>query len=280
MAIALLIVLGLVVTVVLARLRWRAVTDDLARQLDAESTLAASPTVIPQESGDLPAPVVRYFEAALGSEQGHIAATLIHWRGDFLLRPESNGWRRFRATQVFQTHPPGFVWDARIQMMPGLDVFVRDAFVDGVGSMRGAVLGIIPVVDIHGTPEIAAGALQRYLGEAVWFPTALLPESGVQWTALDDSSARATLAAGGTSVSLDFRFRADGLVESMYSPSRFRDVDGTAVPTPWEARVSQYVERDGVRVPGAGEVTWLLPEGRLPYWRGQLVDVAYTRELD
>jgi hypothetical protein len=28
-------------------------------------------------------------------------------------------------------------------------------------------------------------------------------------------------------------------------------------------------------IPARGEVAWLLPQGRLPYWRGRFVDVLY-----
>jgi hypothetical protein len=97
----------------------------------------------------------------------------------------------------------------------------------------------------------------------------------VTWAALDDTSARATLTAGGTTVSLDFHFGADGLVERIYSPARGRDVKGTSVPTPWEGRWFEYAERDGVRVPTRGEVAWILAAGRLPYWRGEITKVAY-----
>ncbi len=74
----------------------------------------------------------------------------------------------------------------------------------------------------------------------------------------------------------DFRFGTDGLVESVYTASRFRDVDGTPVPTPGEALVSEYEARDDVLVPGAGEAAWLLPDGRFPYWRGAVAELDYV----
>jgi hypothetical protein len=157
----------------------------------------------------------------------------------------------------------------------GLDFLVRDAFVEGVGSMLGTVLGLVTVVNVHDTPDITAGALVRFLAEAVWLPTALLPSHGVRWTPLDAASARATLTSGVTTASLDFHFGADGLVERIYTPARGRDVNGTFVPTPWEGRWLEYAERGGLLVPVRGEVAWILPEGPLPYWRGEISDVVY-----
>ena len=274
----LVILVAVALTLLVARLRWRSATNDLIAQLSASPMAAVSAAILPAEIDSLPAPVARYLGTALGSDPRQIARVHVVWTGKFSQRPGADEWKPLRAQQVFHTRPPGFVWDARISLGPGLDVLVRDAFAGGTGSMRGAIHGLVPVVDVHGTPEIAAGALQRYLGEAVWFPAALLPRNGVHWESLSDSSARASLTVGETSVSCDFRFGTDGLVESVYSASRFRDVDGTPVPTPWEALVSEYEERDGVLVPSAGEAAWLLPDGRFPYWRGEVVDLEYMHE--
>jgi hypothetical protein len=130
-------------------------------------------------------------------------------------------------------------------------------------------------VSVAGTPDVNAGALHRYLAEGVWMPTALLPSQGVVWTALDDTSARATLTAGATTVSLDVFFGPDGLITRVFTPGRARDVDGRAVPTPWEGRFSDYAGREGMRIPLTGEVAWILPGGPQPYWRGRITGAAY-----
>ena len=56
---------------------------------------------------------------------------------------------------------------------------------------------------------------------------------------------------------------------------RYRDVNGTAVLTPFEGRYERFERRAGVMRPAAAEVAWLLPEGRFAYWRGQPADVTY-----
>jgi hypothetical protein len=38
-----------------------------------------------------------------------------------------------------------------------------------------------------------------------------------------------------------------------------------------------YKRVDGFMIPTTGEVAWVLPEGRAPYWRGQLIDVRFER---
>jgi hypothetical protein len=123
--------------------------------------------------------------------------------------------------------------------------------------------------------EGAAGALHRYLAEAVWFPTALLSRHGVVWTPLDESSARATLSVAATTVSLDLHFGDGSLVHRVYTSARAREVEGRAVLTPWQGRFSDYAERDGMRIPLTAEVEWILPEGPQLHWRGRMTEIAY-----
>jgi hypothetical protein len=220
----------------------------------------------------LPAPVTRYFDSVLTPGQPMVAAACIEWEGEFSMRPHR--WSAFTATQHYRVHPPGFVWDARIRMSGVLPVLVRDAYAGHEGSLRAAIGGIVKVADQHGTADIARGELLRYLGEAVWFPTALLPSSGVTWTAIDDRSATATLSDGSITVSLDAHFADSGEIESL-SAMRPRDVRGASVLTPWVARVRGYSRRHGMMVPASGDVEWQLPTGPLPYWRGRVVSAQY-----
>jgi hypothetical protein len=227
---------------------------------------------------DLPAPVERYFAFALPSRMDRIYSARIRWTGEFQMRPGA-GWSAFDAEQDFTAFPPGFVWDARIRMMPLVPVRVRDSYMAGQGTMLGKVGGLVTVVNQSGSPEMASSALTRWLGEAVWFPTALLPratrDDGVQWEAIDDTTARATIRDGASEASADFHFAPTGEITSM-TALRYRDVNGASVLTPFEGRYRDYERRDGIMIPMHAEVAWLLPKGRFAYWRGHPAEVRYN----
>lgn len=260
---------------VLSAYRWRRETTRLVKQLRLRGPATRPTTFNTAELRGLPPPVVRYFGTVLSDAHPVIRYARLVQRGRFLVRPTPNGWRPFTAEEHFGTESGGFVWSARIAMAPRLSIWVRDGLVGGTGSMRAGVMGLWTVADVKHTPEIAEAALQRYLAEAVWFPTALLPSQGVAWAAMGDTSARATLTVAGSTASLDFHFGGDGLVKRVYTAARGREVEGRAVPTPWQGRFSRYESRDGVTIPIAGEVEWLLPEGARPYWRGELTAVSF-----
>ena len=134
---------------------------------------------------------------------------------------------------------------------------------------------LLTVMDQPSTPELAQGELMRFLAEAVWYPTALLPSQGIVWEAVDDSQARATLSDGPVTVTLLFHFNAQGLVDTVSAAGRYREVAGSQVATPWQGRFWDYQRRDGMLVPLAGEVGWQLEKGPKPYWRGQIDRVDY-----
>ena len=83
----------------------------------------------------------------------------------------------------------------------------------------------------------------RWFAEALWYPTALLPSQAVRWEAVDDHSAKAT--------------------------------GNKLVLAPWEGIWSNYQVRDGVLVPLTGEVAWMRPEGRKPYFVGEVTALAF-----
>jgi hypothetical protein len=223
----------------------------------------------------LPAPVQRYFRAVLTESQPLVAAVNLEHTGTFDMGEDAAQWKPFTSTQRVVTRPPGFDWDARIAVVPGVAVHVHDAYVAGAGLLRASVLGLVPVADLQGSGELAQGELMRYLAEAVWYPTALLPSQGVRWDPIDANSARATLADGGTWVSLVFRFGDDGLIDTVRADARGRTIANTVIPTPWMGRFWNYAVRDGMRIPLDGEVAWVMPEGPKPYWRGRVTQLRY-----
>ena len=256
--------------------RWRLRTRDFDASLRAAKTAGARRTFDPRELESLPAPVRRYLQVALRPGQPVVVSARVSTAGEFLLDVEKRRWAPFTADQLFTVTPPGFDWDARIRMLPGLNVFVRDAYRQGVGHLRAEAAGLVKVANVPQSPDLARSELLRWLAEAPWFPTALLPSQGVRWEAVSEDRSRATIEDRGVKASVEFRFGPDGLPVSLFAPDRPRAVGTANVPTPWEATWSAWGPRNGMRIPSAGEVAWVLPEGRLSYYRGRVTSVAYA----
>jgi hypothetical protein len=223
----------------------------------------------------LPAPVQRYFRAALREGQPVVSAVDVELAGTFNLSASEEKWKPFTSRQRVVIRPPGFLWDAVIAMLPGVGVCVRDSYVAGEGRVHAAVLGLFTMADVHGGGEIARGELMRFLAEAAWYPTALLPSQGVNWDAVDERSANATFADGGLALTLLFKFNDADLIESVRAEVRGAMVGKSILMIPWEGRWSDYQLRDGMTVPLTGEVAWLWPEGRRAYFRARVTSLRY-----
>ena len=252
---------------------WNGKTLGMIEQLKAAALVSEPRTVSFTGFDALPAPVARYFRFALKEGQPFIRTARMQQQGEFWMKGK---WIPFTSEQYFSATPPGMVWDADMQMNPLLNVRVRDAYVAGQGSMQGKLLALMPVVNEQGGAELKAGALLRYLAEAVWLPTALLPSDNLQWSAIDEQRALATLTDSGLSVPLEFRFNDSGEIISFYTPGRYyREDDGRNVLKPLAGYHGVYEARSGMRIPIEGEVEWQLPDGRLPYCKLKIVGVEY-----
>ncbi len=257
------------------RVRWRFARRKRREQLEAARLPPVITVFDESELDPLPAPVQRYFRAALTNRQAVIAAASFEQTGTLNLSETAERWKPFSATQRVVTTRPGFDWDARMTMGAGIFFAVHDSRIAGEGSLRASVCGLIAKADLRDRGELARGELLRFFMEAVWYPTALLPSQGLSWSAVDDHQAQATLQDGGVSVTLLFRFNDEGLIDSMRAEARARISAGKTESLPWEGRVWSYATCSGMRIPLEAEVAWILPGGAKPYCRAKLTHLRY-----
>lgn len=228
--------------------QWSVTIRDLVAQLRAGRVVPNTSRYREAELADLPAPVQRYFRAVLTSGQPIVTAPRLTQIGTFNMGTSADQWKPFTATQDFESARPGFVWNATITLFPGFPMRVVDAFTSGKGLLRPTLLDLYSMGTLQGTGEIARGELLRHFAESAWFPTALLPNQGVVWQAVDDTSAQATMTDGPNSVTTLVRFGIDGLISSFYVEERTTKVGGASEMLPCAGRISNYQIRSGMRL--------------------------------
>ncbi len=274
-----LLVLGLIILAAVAIVRvngWR-LEKNLQKMVGELNQAVASPPANPlpvQELENLPLPVQRYFRKVLPSAPGRIRRVELYQNAIFRLDERRTKGFPLQARQFYTTEPPGFLWDARIRMAPLITVRVLDAYLNGKGVLQAHLMNTLKVAEAFASRELDSGELLRWLAEAVWFPTALLPSTRLHWQAVDERSARAILTDGPNEVSLVFHFKISGEIVRA-TGQRYRMVDGAYLPTLWSARYWDYQRREGMLIPLQGEVAWDLPEGQFVYWKGKIERIAY-----
>jgi hypothetical protein len=227
------------------------------------------------EINGLPAPVQRYFRKTLQDGQLMVTGVRMRHRGTFNMSQTMDQWKPFTSDQQVITQRPGFDWNGRVTVLPGVPVWVHDTYIAGEGILHAALFGLFSLANTRGTSEIAQGQLMRFFAEAAWYPTALLPSQGIHWEAAGDRAAQGTLTEGNLKITMLFTFNEQDLIESVQAEARGRTVGSKVIPTPWKGHFWNYREHSGMQIPLDGEVAWMLPEGAKPYWRGSITEISY-----
>jgi hypothetical protein len=221
----------------------------------------------------LPPPVQRWLDRAGVIGRPLVSTVRLRQQGEIRVEP-GGAWLPATAEQYFSVASPGYVWRVETRMFSVLPVVGRDEYRAGTGSMLIKAAALIRLVDAKGA-KIDSGAMQRFLGEMVWFPSAALGLN-VTWSVIDARTARATLADHGRSVDVDLEFDDIGRVTAIRA-QRFMGGGTQAMLTPWEVSCTAWKRFAGVEVPVVGEVGWRLSTGYFSYYRWRILDVEYDR---
>ena len=120
-------------------------------------------------------------------------------QGEIRLAPEQ-AWMPLQAEEILSTK--GFLWKAiagrGLMRMRGADYYTQ-----GQGRMRFLLWGLIPMVNAH-SPDLIRSAKGRWVGEFFWLPSALLPDQGVSWQAIDHNTIQSSLKVDGEPITLTF----------------------------------------------------------------------------
>jgi hypothetical protein len=162
-----------------------------------------------------------------------------------------------------------------MQMMPFIDVSGRDKFIEGKGEMLIKILSLIPIVNIGDNEKINTGAIQRYLGEIVWFPAGALSPY-ITWEKIDDLSARATISYKGIKGSGVFYFNEEGDFIK-FSAQRYMGGDDDAVLREWIITANESRILNGIKIPVKCEATWKLESGNWTWLKLEISDLEYNK---
>lgn len=261
-------VVAVVLAAAMARFEAKAAAEVAA--LLARVPAGPAAVVTKAEVDALPAPIARWLDAA--GVIGRPRATVVRLTQTGELRMAKDAaWLPATAEQVFTVVEPGFVWTTRVTMAKVLPVLGRDLYAGGRGHMRVTLAGLVPVVDATGA-TIDEGTLQRWLGELVWFPSAALSPH-IQWAAIDERQAKATLEYGGVRGEGVFTIDERGRFVSMEA-LRFLGGGPEARRERWLVPATAWRRFDGVEVPVEGEVTWRLADGDFTYYRWRITSLV------
>lgn len=271
--IILVLIFVLVITVNIAAAVFNRRADKEAREVLSSTHLVSKEAIQPEDLACLPYCVQRWLERSgvVGKDKIHTVRLTQTGR---MRTAESKPWMPFEAVQYINVDKPGFVWKAKVKAAPLVYLTGRDKYYKGHGYMLIKLLALIPVVDAKPGYELDQGAMQRFLAELVWYPTAALNDY-IYWEEIDADSARATMTWEGVTASMVFNFNAQGDLLNNVT-SRYREVNGSYVLNDWGGVARAYQEYNGIRISNKSDVIWKLETGDFNWLQIKVTDINYN----
>lgn len=221
----------------------------------------------------LPEPVQRYFAFAFPNGIPDVQLVRLTAEGQFR-RPRTDDFKFTTSEQVIAVSEPALMFSATTPIIPGVWARAYDYFANGEMEMKAKILSTLTVVDERETPALNVISLRRWLLESALFPTALLPGGPVTWEPIDETSARAIVAANGLQSSMVVHFGKAGAITHMVAEE---DGDLTSPYHGSGEHVSRtdYREVQGVMIPHAFVISRMADDKIYPFFDARLTSLIF-----
>ncbi len=135
----------------------------------------------PSQVEQLPEIARRYFRHAIAPGTPFYSTAEVQMEGSFLLGDRKKFQTYAMSARQALRPPEQFVWIPELQSGP-ISITGSDALAGGRAWTRFWMLRLLPVANDQSSPDLVRSAQFRAAVEgALWLPTSLLPERGVEW---------------------------------------------------------------------------------------------------
>jgi len=252
----------LITTLIMGDRMMKSELDKDIERLFADSENISGKFYTSNQIKDLPLPVQKYFKYSLKENQPYVSYARLQHSGEF---KASKNWVSIKGEEYFTVQKPGFVWFGSVPLFSAKDVYIN-----GKGNLKVKFLSLIKIVDAKGR-ETDQGELLRWLGEALLFPTALLPSENLRWEPIDNNSAKVIFTDKNLTIEGIFFFNEEGQI-TQFKTKRYKD----KTLENFTGYCGDYRTVDGMKVPFYLEAVWNLESGDLSYAKFKIDRIEYN----
>lgn len=235
------------------------------KQLFADSDTINTQVFHPSQLAGLPIPVQQYFRHVLKEGQPYINYARLRHHGRFKSAVDGK-WQSITGEEYFTVDKPGFIWKGKINRLTAVDSFIA-----GEGSLKVYLFSIFRIANGSGS-KFSQGELLRWLGESVWFPTALLPNDQLHWEPINNYQAKLVYSYKKLLVFYIVTFNDAHEIIQMETQ---RYMGSNELET-WTGNLSNYKLLNNVMIPATIQATWNLEQRDFTYAVFYLTRIDYN----
>jgi hypothetical protein len=230
-----------------------------------------------EDISKLPEPVQRYFRYCgyIGKEKMSNARFV--WDDVNFKMSVDKPWIKIKYDQYnFVTEPArlAYIYSKMFGILPFEG---NDKYLKGKGNMVGTLLKKITVFNVTGD-EINVSAAVTYLSESLVVPNCAL-QKFIKWETIDKNHAKGIIEYYGIKTEGIFTFNDKGEMTKFETDNRYMDTgNGKSEKHKWTADLSNYIEKNGIKIPSKLKGIWNLPGGDYEYFNGTIIEILYNNK--
>ncbi len=187
---------------------------------------------------------------------------------------ENSNWLKIKSTEYFTSQKPNLLWDAEIGNSKFFWIEIVDSYLRRKGNTLIKINSSVTIGDSWGI-EIDKSNLFKYLSEAVYFPTSLLPSKNLKWNILDSNIAEIKFTDDKTSVVAKLFFNNDGTISNIETLDKFRPMNDNYKESLFTIYFSNYKKYNSFLIPTYCEVEWDLENGKFKFGKFKIDNIKY-----
>jgi hypothetical protein len=243
---------------------------DLQRSFSVDQP---APLVGEGDLARLPQPVQKYLRrvGVVGKPR------VLNFRAIFDAKMRSRAdaaWMSASVEQYEFFDPPGRLFFMRAWRF-GVPADVYHRYVGSEATMRVRVAGVFNVTDVGG-PEPTQSETVTLLNDMCCLAPATLVAAPIQWTPVDERTAKASFANAGYTIAAVLSFDANGDLVNFESDDRYQSDEKGHRRFPWSTPLRAYRDFAGYRLASEADVRWHEPSGEWIYGQFALKEIVYN----
>ena len=187
---------------------------------------------------------------------------------------ENYNWLNIKSIEYFTAQKPNLLWDAEIGNSKFFWIEIVDSYLKNKGNTLIKINSSITIGDSWGI-EIDKSNLFKYLSEAVYFPTSLLPSKNLIWNILDSNSAEVKFTDKNTSLVAKIFFNTNGTIKKIETLDKFRPMNNNYKESLFTIYFFDYKKHSSFLIPTYCEVEWELEKGKFKFGKFKIDSIKY-----